>query len=360
VNVVDGAPELLRASEDTSTTEAVAGSQRAWRERIGRRWLVALAGATVVVLVAGTVLLTEPRERGSQAEAPPAPTIPTPAPTAPTTVPSNVVTPPITMPGDGSKEDPLLPEGAPSTPEIGELVASAASMDGRAYSVYADGRLIAPVSSLPRTAFVEQRLTAEGVERVRSEFLGTGLFDPGQPAIAVHSASQVMFCVCVRDGGRLLARSAAHDVQVQDAAARLLTYIESLASSRPTTAWADQEPKPYVASRIAVCLSMYVRQVQEPTDLTRLLPLFPTRAAELLGGREPLIRPGEQDASCFEMTLEEARALAGEFLAPSGGGLHEYWGIVIRINGAFDAMQPGADEGNAAYVSFQTLLPDGA
>src|SRR5262245_66245564 len=64
VNVIDEAPQLLRASDDTSRTETVVGSQRARRERIGRRWLVATAAVTVVILVAGTALLTEPGDGG--------------------------------------------------------------------------------------------------------------------------------------------------------------------------------------------------------------------------------------------------------------------------------------------------------
>ena len=49
-----------------------------------------------------------------------------------------------------------------------------------AWYLYADGRLIWIVDYPPSPdfSFVEQRLTPEGVERVRSEFLSTGLFDP--------------------------------------------------------------------------------------------------------------------------------------------------------------------------------------
>jgi hypothetical protein len=354
---LDDPPQLLRAS-DASTSEVVVDFPRAPRERIGRRWRVGAALLGAIVLVGATVLVTRtvedaPQEQAATTSSTPIQTPPTPAPT---TVASNTVTPPVTTPGDGSTDAPLLPEGASSTPDAGELVASVAGMRGT-YYLYADGRLIGPTASQP--GWVEQRLTAEGVERVRSEFLNTGVFNPGQPAIAVHSAGQVTACLCVRDGGRLLARSGRRDRDVQDAAERLFTYLEQLGSSLPPTEWADQEVEPYVASRISACLTMVVGGVMEPADLTMLLPLFPARVAELLGGRETTANPDGGDASCFEMTRDEARALADEFLAPSGGGLHEYWGIVIRINAEFTAMQPGATAGNVAFFSFRPLLPHG-
>jgi hypothetical protein len=354
---LEDAPQLLRAS-DASTSEVVVDVRRASRDRIARRWRVGAALLSAIVLVGATVLVTRTVEDGSEEQAVTASSAPvqTPPPPAPTTVASNTVTPPVTTPGDGSTDAPLIPEGASSTPDAGELVASVPSTRGT-YYLYADGRLISPSATQP--GWVEQRLTAVGVERVRSEFLNTGLFNPGQPAIAVHSAGQVMGCLCVRDGGRLLARSGQRHADVQDAAERLSTYLEQLNSSLPTTEWADQEIKPYVASRISACLTMVIGGVMEPADLTMLLPLFPARVAELLGGRETTANPDGGDASCFEMTRDEARALADEFLAPSGGGLHEYWGIVIRINAEFTAMQPGATAGNVAFFSFRPLLPHG-
>jgi len=355
---LDDAPQLLRAS-DARTSEVVVDVRRASRHGIGRRWRVGVAVLGAIVLVAATVLVTRTVEDASEQHATTASSTPiqTPPPPAPTTVASNVVTPPITAPGDGSKEDPLVPQGEPSTPQTGELVASVAAMDGRVYSVYTDGRLIGP--SMSRPGLVEQRLTAEGVERVRSEFLKTGLFGPGQPAIAVYSPSQVLSCVCVRDNGRLLARSPQRDVDVEAAAAGLIDYFEMLGSSLPPTEWVDQQERPYIASTTAVCLRMFVHFVEEPPDLAALLPLFPPRAAELLGGRRTIDDPDRQHASCFEMTLEEARELADAFLAPTGGALHEYWGIVIGISSQFDAMTPGSHDENAAYISFRPMLPHG-
>ena len=130
-------------------------------------------------------------------------------------------------------------------------------------------------------------------------------------------------------------------------AVRLFDDLGMLDSTLPATEWADQQIKDYVPARIAVCLQVFVAKdgtaVQVPTDLSILLPLFPARAAELLDGRDamgriPLIE--EYGGSCFDMTLDEARTLADEFLAPLDGGSHEYWGIVVEINDQLDASQP--------------------
>ena len=104
----------------------------------------------------------------------------------------------------------LPPEGAtPSTPEAGELVLSlwgrSTTDDGllRAW-VYADGRLIwTKEGDFPyganeiTTGFLEQRLTPEGVERIRSEIVSTGLFADD---LALLSAQDVIVgTIRVRD-----------------------------------------------------------------------------------------------------------------------------------------------------------------
>ena len=194
----------------------------------------------------------------------------------------------------------------------------------------------------PPSGWVEQRLTPEGVERVRSRFLSSGLFDSAQPLSDVVSACGFVHA-CVRDGDHWLGVQV--DVggpaasQAPPEAVRLFDDLGMLDSTLPATEWADQQIKPYVPARIAVCLQVFVAKdgtaVQVPTDLSILLPLFPARAAELLDGRDAMGRiPDieEYGGSCFEMTLDEARTLADEFLAPSGGGSHEYWGILVNIN----------------------------
>jgi hypothetical protein len=377
--------QLLRASEDASTTGtgfADVDIPRMRRERIGRRWLVLGAAATAILLVAGTVLVTGTGDDGGRGSAAPGPasTTPTPPstvlsspstipppPTTAITPPTTAITPPTTTPGDESTQGRLLPEGAPSTPHIGELVASIPAYDRGSYYLYTDGRLIWWSDGAgERGGWVEQRLTPEGVERVRFRFVASGLFDPAQPPSDVPCGRGVFtgdFQMCVRgDDGRLLSAPAS-----TPEASSLFADLQTLKSSLPKSEWADPLIRPYVASRIAVCLQLIVykpdKAVHVPPDVSILLPLLPAPAAELLDSREAIAPPiagTPEGATCFEMTLEEARTLEGEFLSPSGGGSHQYWGIVIKINQQFDAIDPpDATEGNVAYFNFRALLPDG-
>jgi hypothetical protein len=295
------------------------------------------------------------------------------------------VTPPVTVPGDGSATGPLVPEGEPSSPPTGELVA-AIHLRHRTpltYRLYADGRLLrggcGPEPCPPwGWGWAEQRLTPEGVERIRTRFLSSGLFDSAQPVSDVVSGCGFVHA-CVRDGDHWLGvqvdAGGPTGSQAPPEAVRLFDDLVMLDSTLPATEWADQQTKPYVPARIAVCLQVFVAKdgtaVQVPTDLSISLPLFPARAAELLDGRDAMGRiPSieEYGGSCVEMTLDEARTLADEFLAPSGGGSHEYGGIVIKINDQFDASQraatgsrqyaPVTREGTYAHISFKGLLPD--
>ena len=266
--------------------------------------------------------------------------------------------PPPTTPGDASTTAPLLPEGAPSTPHIGELVVSAWPGPGPSgfssgYNLYADGRLIW-LSEGGSGEFVEQRLTPEGVERVRSEFLASGLFDPTLPGLLLSCAAPL----CVRgDDGRLLSAP-------QSAGAEhLFSYLGTLDASLPKTEWATPRIKTYVASRFNVCLGTYAnvpdRAIPVQIDLSAVLPALPTDAAELFDSREAQRGGPGPSAFCIETTLEEARALADLFLSPTGGGTHEYNGIVVR-NAELAAIPSDVSQGVIPYITFQPLLPDAA
>lgn len=327
-----------------------------------RRHLLVLAIAAVVVAIAGVFVVVFREDgdgeagRGTRDTSNASRTAPDVVP-GPTTIPPEE-RPPATTPGDASTTAPLLPEGAPSTPHIGELVASVTNFDGSAaYYLYADGRLIwwseqAGVGG----GFVEQRLTPEGIERVRSEFLAAALFDPNSPPGNVADCEAVA-CVRGHDGRLLTARETATE------SARLVSYLRTLDASLPETEWAAPRIRTYVPARIAVCLQTFVnvpdRVVPVPLDLSILVPAFPARAAELLGGRERIGGRPNPDPACFEVTLDEARTLADEFLSPAGGGSHQYSGLVIR-SPLLDAIQPDTPEGIVAYIRFNTLLPHAA
>ena len=311
-----------------------------------------LAIAAVVVAIAGVSVVVS-RDDGDAEAGPANRGTSNASRTAPDVVPSSTTIPPgerlpPTTAGDASTTAPLLPEGAPSTPHIGELVASAWPGQGppgfsSGYSLYADGRLIRWSEAASGGGFVEQRLTPEGVERVRSQFLASGLFDPTQPGPPLGCAGPF----CVRgDDGRLLSAP-----QSAAGAEQLVSYLSTLDSSLPKTEWAARRIRTYVASRFSVCVGTYAnvpdRAIPVQIDLSTVLPALPTEAAELL--RAALERQGAaipEGPFCFETTLEEARTLADVFLSPTGGGTHAYSGIVIR-NAELDAIQSAGARGSS-------------
>ena len=375
VPIDDGAP-LLRATEETST-RGVVDVPRTRRDELGRRWrLAAAAVVAALLLFAGAVLVTGSGDNKIRTRVPAGPGTGT---TSVPMAPPVVVTPPATVPGDGSADGPLVPRGVPSTTTASDLVAAITLFHKGAYRLYADGRLLWYDETRRGGAFTwaEQRLTPEGVERVRSEFLASGVFDPAHPSSDVPTCTG-FFQVCVRDGDNWLAEETDPEPRgglpfgdPRPEAVRLFQYLGTLDSTLPATEWADQQVKTYVPARIAACLSMYVNRAQAPVDLSVLLPRFPKRAAALLAGREPSaelmralapFRSPEMFAknSCFDVSLEEARTLAGAFLSPSGGGAHQYWGIVIRYGRQPDPAQRGATRREAAYVFFEDVLPEGA
>jgi hypothetical protein len=338
-----------------------------------RRWPVAAAAAVVAaaLLIAATVLLEQSGDDHIRTK---------PAEPAPTTV----LTPPDTGPGniDTSKLGALVVVGDPSSPPTGELVAAVTLYHKGAYRLYADGRLLSLLEdrtllengsliddNVVWPPWFEQRLTPEGVERVRLLFLSSPLFEPAQPP-GEGPQCTLGFQVCVRDGDHMLvaevnpawAPAPPFGDSPPDAVA-LFDYLDSLDSSLPATEWEDRELRTYVAARIEVCLSTYANQAQVPLDLSVVLPRFSEPAAALLGGREPnakkttgtLIGPYTIGDSCFEMTHDEARALVDALLAPSGGGSHEHSGIVVRFDG-----ETGATPPDEAFVYFGQLLPEGS
>ena len=248
----------------------------------------------------------------------------------------------------------LPPEGAtPSTPESGELVifywgpAPGNWGKGR-YWVYADGRLIfLREADLPEganrfsTGFLEQRLTPEGVELLRSEVVSTDQPPPG--STPVPSYTQIL----VRDGDRLVRVDRVFDLVT------LVARLTDPASWLPASAWEDREIRAYVPSRYAVCLQ---GTAQQPIEPSRILTLLPAPVEDLLRARGS-DRFGPPDY-CSDVTTEEARALA-EALDDAGleqlrgGGSEEgaesaYYRLAYRV----EAPVP-------AYIFFEPILPHG-
>jgi hypothetical protein len=216
------------------------------------------------------------------------------------------------------------PQGAtPSAPESGELVVAGGARSatlargpnaGGQYVgplvrlwVYADGRVVwdrreqrVPEGAKEFTSgLLEQRLTREGVELVRSEVVASGLFDrdltlvvpDGHLTPGGHEGLFWGWAEAPGDG-RLVRLgwsspfystpgegTTATPEQVS-AIGRLDAWLSDPASVLPSSAWADPQVRAYVPSHYAVCVD-----TSPPTDIARLLFLLPARAEELLRGK---------------------------------------------------------------------------
>jgi hypothetical protein len=219
----------------------------------------------------------------------------------------------------------LPPEKAtPSEPLHGELVMSVTGINPwYAVNLYADGRLIwardavasgefvSPVGLPHVSAWIQQRLTPEGVEL---------LLSGGVPL-----------------GGQ----------------------YENPGAQLPASAWEDPQLRAYVASRFAIC----PRSTQ--SHLSSALRQFPPQAQHLLRGTEQTFQPcGIGSIECFAVTLDTARALIEIFM--DRGGALDPWAatqgpgaftIFLDPNGDLEPNMPNYDELPA--LSFEALLPDG-
>jgi hypothetical protein len=287
----------------------------------------------------------------------------------------------------------LPPMGAtPSSPASGKLEIwywaswSATGNEGRTRAwVYADGRLISfggpdrPGSANPlSTGFLEQRLTPEGVERLRSEIAAAGDFGdldelapPGKPPCpegvspsegncqlptpepAPDAPITVPFStpIVVEGLGTLVHVDHARDLT------RLYARLSDPGSWLPASAWVEGDPRAYVASQYAVCYSGWPPDQQ--VEQSRLLALLPPAVRDLLGDaplrRGPLFgEPGNFRPSyeyCADMTTDEARTIAA---ALDDGGFQR--GGHARLQYRFET--PSSLPGGA-HVWFEPYLPHG-
>jgi hypothetical protein len=221
----------------------------------------------------------------------------------------------------------LPPVGAtPSAPESGELVIQYRDIGhaGGGWGwVYADGRLLtasgAPQavsasrpagSDLPEAAdrwssgLLEQRLTPEGVELLRSEIVSTGLFE--HPA---GSRSDIHNVIEVRIDDRLVRVNA-------NFPERLRERLIDPASWLPAGAWADRRIRAYVPSRYEI----WYRAQPQTLERSGILSLLPATAEDLLRAKDAVTAQGDIGTPGFPphpvtgyhsvLTTEEARAVA--------------------------------------------------
>jgi len=286
---------------------------------------------------------------------------------------------------DGGGVTALPPEGStPSTPKTGKLVLS---YDGRPELsgfpgrfvpvnqvwVYADGRMIwrreggpAGVGGI-RTGFLEQRLTAKGVDRVRSEIVSTGLFDRDHVFESAHDLA--WGTIQVRNGKRLVSaqwpssrhrtRGTVPTKEQARALARLTELVSPPASWLPASAWEDRRLRSYVPSRYAICFSRNGRFL-EPS---RVLQFLPAAARRLLPGKARTYGAfslfssdrASLSVTCSQVTITEAHALNGIF---SGAGLEREprrGGDGVWVNDRFRGRPPI----HSVFISFEPILPHG-
>ena len=267
----------------------------------------------------------------------------------------------------------LPPPGAePSTPVHGDLVLS---MIGRSASnggglfrawVYADGRLIwTEEGDFPygandtHTGVLEQRLTPEGIEQMRTALLSTGLFDHDVSLLSSNRVAWGEMRVRGDDGFTRVSWSNAETAgpkertpatAEQDVALRRLDELLVHPSAwLPSGAWEDEQLRAYVPSAFEVCSS-----AERGVAASRILGTLPAEARDLL-----LAAKGANDPYCSTLTTEEARTLAG--ILDAAEIPRDERSIAARLGYRFEppyALAPGPTE-NWIDVSFEPYLPHG-
>jgi hypothetical protein len=314
----------------------------------------------------------------------------------------------------------LPPAGAtPSAPESGELVVQwegnsathARPHPGgfllaplvRAW-VYADGRMIwswtKMAGRIPEGAneltsgYLEQRLTPEGVELLRSEV--AGLFDRSRTLLETFRADDDPRLRCCsglalfvpRDYGsdfgsvevphgdrrvRLQWRDIGTENSPQfegtiatpeqlSALRRVDALLTDPASVLPSSAWAVREVRAYVPSHYEVCID-----TSPPKDASDLLSLLPTRAADALrdksqtrlegdvegspNGGGPVVLLGRSVTYCSKLTTEEAREVA-EPLSGFDPDPHQWGRLAYRL-------AEGAHDVYPTTIWFEPYFPHG-
>ena len=265
----------------------------------------------------------------------------------------------------------LPPEGAtPSMPEHGELVLNLEGSTGGPFSViwaYADGRLVWHRQGyLPEggselsTGLLEQRLTPEGVEFLRSEIISTGMF--GHDLELKRVPSGPFLSIQARNGDRLVRvtwawRGALRDEDAPRATAEQASALEGLhalltdPASWPASVWEDRDIREFVPSRYSVC----IRRMPKPIESSRIFALLPEPAGDLLrAGVRTQEDAVHSNGDCFRLMTEDARALA-QTLDAAGlvrtDAAGEFW---LR----YELQVPGTT-GTPVLIHFAPVLPHG-
>jgi hypothetical protein len=330
----------LKVLADRASTVEGHGAQRlaevhARIRTARRRRAVAAGGALVLVVTLGGVALS--RSLLVEDAIGPSGQTPTPSTTGPT-VP----------PGSRVGFIGLPPQGAtPSGTTNAELVLDYSSGPGSGSDnlwVYHDGRLIVRRGgNLPEganassTGYLEQRLTPEGVETLRSYVLSNG-----EPLLNEPSSRMRLH---VRDGDRL--------IDVEPAAGFDAARLMDPADWLPEGAWEYREPRAYVPSSFTACYGL-----GQQVARSRLLEPLPNPAADLLREGTELASdpPYGEGFHCPVVTTEEARAIVGWL---QGAGLQQ-GDSTYNLNYWFELRAtPNQPDPPEARIWFDPVLPDG-
>ena len=309
-----------------------------------RRRAVAAAGALVLMVTLGGVAVSRSLLVGDAVG--PSDQTPTPSTTDPT-VPAGSRVGFIGLPPLGA---------TPSGTNNAELVLHYFGPDPGGWAksnlwVYDDGRVIVErEADRPEganafsTGFLEQRLTPEGVETMRSYVLSNGEPLRNDPPFPMW--------LQVRDGDRLIDLDPAVGID----AARLMDPADWL----PDSAWQYREPRAYVPSSFAVCYEGPPRMAP-----SRMLEALPNPAADLLRarGRTPATTLHMDNGSisegreyCSVVTTEEARTIFGWLV---GAGLQQGDSTYV-LNYSFEVdATPSQPDPPEAGIKFEPVLPDG-
>jgi hypothetical protein len=216
--------------------------------------------------------------------------------------------------------------------------------------MYADGRLVSQTWDSSESGWLEQRLTPEGVELIRSAIIASGVLDPDR---SDRGGGQY---VQVRDGDRLVFISGSEMRQ----------RLSELWSWLPSHAWEDSEAKAFVPSRYAIC--MPEASGVFPIDPTNHMWLLPVAAREQLASADQLLTSemvvadpalalpdwGFEEGSsayCFTVTTAEARTLARVL---DGAGLES-----SGPPGTWELPQPADDNEPERWLVLLPMLPHG-
>ena len=154
------------------------------------------------------------------------------------------------------------------------------------------------------SGLLEQRLTPEGVELLRSEIVSTGLFEHHEPA----GTSSIHNVIQVRIDNRLVRVEA-------NFPKRLRERLADPASWLPANAWANRRIRAYVPSRYEI----WYGAAPQTLERSRILPLLPATAEDLLRAKDAVPAQGDIGTPGFPphpvtryhsvLTTEEARAV---------------------------------------------------